>query len=237
MCLIKKLKIIGKKIIYGPKCDSSTYISYLRSKGAEIGDEVELFSIRNLHIDELNPHLLKIGNNVKIVGSEILTHDYSWSVIKGVNGEILGNQKQVIIGNNVFIGHGSVVLCGTVIEDNVIVGANSVVSGRLISNSVYAGSPAKKIMSLDSYIEKRRAAQYQEARSVVRNYFDRFGCTPKEEVLHEYFFLFTNDTNLLNPAFEKKLRECGNYEQSFDCFNLHEPMFASYESFLASCFT
>lgn len=34
-------------------------------------------------------------------------------------------------------------LAGTVIEDNVIIGAGAVVSGKVEKNSVYAGNPAK----------------------------------------------------------------------------------------------
>ena len=54
----------------------------------------------------------------------------------------------IILGNNVWIGRGCILLPGTVIGDNVIVGANSVVKGALESNSIYAGSPATKIKSL-----------------------------------------------------------------------------------------
>lgn len=34
----------------------------------------------------------------------ILTHDYSWSVLKKKYGIIYGNQRKTVIGNNVFIG-------------------------------------------------------------------------------------------------------------------------------------
>lgn len=36
----------------------------------------------------------------------ILTHDYSWSVLKKKYGIIYGNQRKTVIGNNVFIGGG-----------------------------------------------------------------------------------------------------------------------------------
>ena len=54
----------------------------------------------------------------------------------------------IILGNNVWIGRGCILLPGAVIGDNVIVGANSLVKGVLESNSIYAGSPATKIKSL-----------------------------------------------------------------------------------------
>lgn len=46
------------------------------------------------------------------------------------------------------------VLPGTVVEDNVIVGAGSVIRGRLERNSVYIGNPAIRICSISDYKEK-----------------------------------------------------------------------------------
>lgn len=60
----------------------------------------------------------------------------------------------VTIGNNVFIGADSIVLCNTRIGDYVIVGAGSVVTNDLPSNGVYAGNPAKYICSFEEYKNK-----------------------------------------------------------------------------------
>ncbi|MFZ4412857.1 MAG: acyltransferase [Bacteroidales bacterium] len=54
----------------------------------------------------------------------------------------------IIIGNNVFIGSHTVILPGSIIHDNVVIASNSVVKGVLEENSIYGGSPAKKIKSL-----------------------------------------------------------------------------------------
>jgi acetyltransferase-like isoleucine patch superfamily enzyme len=51
--------------------------------------------------------------------------------------------KAIVIGNNVWIGRGCVILPGTIIEDGVVVGANSIVKGLLKSNCIYAGVPIK----------------------------------------------------------------------------------------------
>lgn len=54
------------------------------------------------------------------------------------------------IGNRVLIGMGSIVMDGAVIEDDVVVGANSLVppGKRLESGFLYMGSPAKQIRPL-----------------------------------------------------------------------------------------
>lgn len=54
----------------------------------------------------------------------------------------------IIIGNNVFIGSHSVILPGTIIKDNVVVAANSVVNGILEEKMLYGGSPVKPIKPL-----------------------------------------------------------------------------------------
>ena len=103
------------------------YLKYLRSKGITIGEDVTFHCPKDTRVDITDPHLLTIGNHVNLTGPiTILTHDYGWSVVKGKTGEILGNKKPVTIGNNVFVGWGATILCGTTIEDNVIIGAHAV---------------------------------------------------------------------------------------------------------------
>jgi acetyltransferase-like isoleucine patch superfamily enzyme len=53
------------------------------------------------------------------------------------------------IGNNVFIGAQSVILPDTIIHDDVIIAANSVVKGTLDSGWMYGGSPCKPIKKLN----------------------------------------------------------------------------------------
>lgn len=97
-----------KKLIYKHKATSETYVDYLKSVGVECGDNITIFVPHSTTIDVLNPHLLKIGNNVAITGSaSILTHDYSVFVANHMSdGRLFGKQQPVIIGDNVFIGWG-----------------------------------------------------------------------------------------------------------------------------------
>jgi acetyltransferase-like isoleucine patch superfamily enzyme len=60
------------------------------------------------------------------------------------------SHQPIIIGNNVWIGKGCIILPGTVIEDGVIVGAHSVVKGHLKASSMYAGAPVKLIREITS---------------------------------------------------------------------------------------
>lgn len=54
----------------------------------------------------------------------------------------------VKIGRNVFIGCNSIILKGTAIGDNAVIGAGSVVSGDVPCNCVDAGNPARVVKTL-----------------------------------------------------------------------------------------
>lgn len=102
------------------------------------------------------PYLINIGNHVEITnGCRLITHDGSvWLMREKKEYCNLDHFGPIKIGNNVFIGANSIILPGTVIGDNYIIGAGSVVKGHLDSDSVYAGVPVKKIKSLNSFLEK-----------------------------------------------------------------------------------
>lgn len=50
----------------------------------------------------------------------------------------------------------SIILCGTQIGNNVIIGANSVVSGEYPDDCVIAGNPAKIICTLDEFRKREK---------------------------------------------------------------------------------
>lgn len=83
---------IIRKLIYGHKASSETYIKYLRNIGMKIGEESTIYVPTKTQIDTTRPWLIDIGKNVKITeGVTILTHGFDWSVLKGVYGDILGS--------------------------------------------------------------------------------------------------------------------------------------------------
>ena len=219
-------------------------LEFLRQKGAQIGSDVMVWAPNKTLIDKTNPWLIKIGNHVRITeGVKVLTHDYSWSVLKCYDSEnvcpgaILGAQKPVEIGSNVFIGMNAVITCGVKIGDNVIIGAGSVVTRDCASNGVYAGNPARFIMSIEDFYAKRAANQFLEAKDLALRYKSRFGVAPPQEVFDEYFMLFLpSEDAAKNPRFQFQMKTSGNYDQSVAYMDGQKPMFSSYEEFLEACF-
>ena len=140
-------KFMAKKI----RKIAGTYeetVSDLRCRGVKIGENVDII---NSQIDGEYGFLVSIGNNVTITNATLLTHDAS-------TYKFLGKSKigRIDIGNNVFIGLGSIILPNTRIGDNVIIGAGCVVSGVVEDNSVMAGNPARKICTCEEYLEKHK---------------------------------------------------------------------------------
>ncbi|NLU25579.1 acyltransferase [Acetivibrio thermocellus] len=223
-------------IFFKGKGDSDSYIKHLRKIGVEVGENVVIYSPYKCNIDEQNPHMLKIGNNVKILsGVTILTHDFSWCVTSGLDGIISGAVGKVEIGNNVFIGRNAIIMRNTVIGDNVIIGAGSVVTKDCESNYVYAGVPAKKIMTIEEFHEKRKNLQLQEAKEVAIQYYKRTGKIPSKEILREYIFLFENRENIKDPVVDKVLRDSGHYDLCKKAFENTKPMFNGFLDFLEYC--
>ena len=97
------------------------------------------------------PYLIKLGNHVTVgSGVKFITHDGGVWVFRERFPD-LDLIAPISIGSNVFIGLNSIILPGAKVENNVVIGAGSVVNGLLKKNNVYAGIPAKKIKSLDEY--------------------------------------------------------------------------------------
>lgn len=115
------IRIAGNgKIVCGENCYLS-YFSYVDlANGGELvlGDNVS------------------IGHNVKIYTNGFNTKDF---IVRGVEKHFV---KSVTIGNQVLIGSNVYICPGVKIGNNVVVGANSVVTSDLMSDCVYAGSPA-----------------------------------------------------------------------------------------------
>jgi carbonic anhydrase/acetyltransferase-like protein (isoleucine patch superfamily) len=129
-----------------------------------IGGDAVIYSPTGCYIDETRPWMIEIGCNVSVTESvTILAHGYDWSVFKGKYGDVLGSAGHVRIEDNVFIGMNSTILKGVEIGDNVVIGAGSVVTKSIPPDSVTVGDPCCVIADIDSYLEKRRAAQMDEA--------------------------------------------------------------------------
>lgn len=209
MFVKKFIKHCILRAVYGAKASPEEYYRFLTSIGMRIGEGTIFFDPINTNVDIQNPKLVTIGKNVRITtGCIILTHDFSWSVLGGVYGECVGAVGTIDIGNNVFIGVNSVILRNTIIEDNVVIGAGSVVSGHLEANSVYAGNPAKNIMSIEELYLKRK----EKSEIDIQKILSKIDTTNDDEVwryLREYSCYFQDAPQDMQ---QKIMKDTGYYQ-------------------------
>ena len=153
----KKNILIGRGFSCGRNCRIETNPNFTKCT-LVIGDMVEMNDA--VHITAFDD--VRIGNNV-LMASRIYLSDTS-------HGSYAGNDKDchpsvppslrplsfksVIIEDNVWIGEGVSILPGAHIGKGAIIGANSVVIGKIPEYSIAVGAPAKVIKRFNFIINK-----------------------------------------------------------------------------------
>jgi acetyltransferase-like isoleucine patch superfamily enzyme len=100
---------------------------------AEIGNNVMLAN-RVALVGRYDHHYQQIGVPMRLA-MQIREKEYNWK----------GLHEKVVIGDDVWIGYGSIILSGVKIGEGSIIAAGSVVAKDVEAFSIYAGVPAKKI--------------------------------------------------------------------------------------------
>lgn len=163
------LRKFFKNLIYRIRGEYT--IEQLKNLGLKVG---EYFNPQlGFELDPSHCWLIEIGDNVTFGPHvQVLAHDASTC-------HFIGYAKigRVTIGNNCFIGAGSIILPNVSIGDNVIIGAGSVVTRSIPSNVVAVGNPAKVIMPLDDYIARHKknleaSPTYDESYTLRKNVSD-----------------------------------------------------------------
>lgn len=134
-------------------CNYKTRADILRSLGVVIGENSEIYPSVNFGSE---PYLIEIGNNVRITDNvKLTTYDGEiWALLN--NGKLKNADRfgKIVVGNNVHIGIDSIIMPGVHIGDNVIIGAGSIVTRDIPSNTVAVGVPCKPIETIDEYYYK-----------------------------------------------------------------------------------
>ncbi|QXN23784.1 acyltransferase [Shewanella putrefaciens] len=142
-CYVSGLKfwIFGNRVRIYPQ-------ARIESLGGEIiiGNDVSIG--QNLHIiSKLSVH---IGDKSTISANVFISdvdHYYEDIDVHVMNQALI--TRKTVVGENCFIGYGSVILPGTILGKQCIVGANSVVRGSFPSYCILVGAPAKIVKRYD----------------------------------------------------------------------------------------
>lgn len=170
----KDLLLKGMPVIFNKKGAQISLGDNVTVKSSFLSNLVGLYS-RTIIVTRAPGAKIEIGNNVGISGATIYARKGIYigdNTAIGGNCKILDNDfhpieteerlmllrrkdggdatdlipsKEIHIGRNCFIGCNTIILKGTVLGDNCVVGAGAVVSGKFDDNCVIAGNPAKVI--------------------------------------------------------------------------------------------
>jgi maltose O-acetyltransferase len=116
----------------------------LVAQGLQLGERT--FVARTAYLDPGHPWLITIGDGSGLSpGVIVLVHDAS---MRGHMG--FTRIARVDIGKRVFVGAGAIILPGSRIGDDAIVGAGAVVRGDVPARTLVVGNPAKVVSDVES---------------------------------------------------------------------------------------
>jgi len=137
----KLLEKIGCKIGSNIDIQSPFFIDY--GCHIEVGDNF----FANFNCVFLDCNFIKIGDNV-FMGPNVQLYAAHHPIIASerIKGPELASP--ITIGNNVWIGGGTIICAGVTIGDNTTIGAGSIVVKNIPANVVAVGNPCKVIKNL-----------------------------------------------------------------------------------------
>jgi acetyltransferase-like isoleucine patch superfamily enzyme len=110
-----------------------------------IGDHV-IFGNKVAIVGRYDHCFQQVGVPVRL-SSQIRDDNYQWK----------GLTEVTVIGDDVWVGYGAIIMSGITINDGAIIAAGTVVTKDVEAYSIYAGCPAKKIKDrFDSEADKIR---------------------------------------------------------------------------------
>ena len=144
--------------------------------------------------------------------------------------EFVNSSGRVTIGNNVSFGRNVTVLKGVSIGDNCFIGAGSIVTKDMPSNVIAVGSPCKVMMTLDEYYQKRLLECESEALDYARSIQERFGRKPiPKDFWEEFRFFVDGDEVDLYPEIPIKRQLGPDYDRYV---KNHKAKYSSFDEFL-----
>ena len=139
-------KSVSNKIIIEKKCEFKNSLIFFQNINSNIFIDKNT-TCEGMKLISTEPFDIKIGKNCILSYDIEIRNTDSHEIFSMLNGKRINKGKEVIIEDKVWIGTRCIVLKGSIIEEGAILGAGSILSGRVESNSIYAGIPAKKIKS------------------------------------------------------------------------------------------
>jgi maltose O-acetyltransferase len=129
---------------------SGRQLKQLKADGLQVGENVHIGPMCFLDPDTC--WMISIGDD-STLGPRVTVLAHDASTRRHIGFTKIG---RVIIGKNVFVGAGAIILPGVTVGDDSIIGAGSVVTKDVPAKSVVAGAPARVVAQLDELLEKHK---------------------------------------------------------------------------------
>jgi maltose O-acetyltransferase len=127
-------------------------VKSLVAQGLELGPNVYIG--QRVFLDAGNPWLITIGEgSVLTSGTVVLAHDGSTRLHTGCT-----RIARTVIGKRVFVGAGAVILAGSAVGDECIIGPLTVVRGEIPPRSIVVGNPGCVVADVDSFASRHAEA-------------------------------------------------------------------------------
>ena len=129
------------------------YIEVCKQRGMKVGKDVIFIEAPAFGSE---PYLIEIGDRTKITaGATFINHDGAMYTIRSMEKyKDARNFGRIKLGKNCFVGNNCTFLPGAQMGDNCILGAGSVLNSSMPDNTVYAGTPARFICTIEQYGDK-----------------------------------------------------------------------------------
>jgi len=169
MALIKTIK--GKTPKFGKNCflaENATLIG-----DVDMGDDCSVWFNAVVRGDV---HYIKIGNNVNIQDGAVIHGTYKKAPVNIGNYVSIAHNAVIhgcTIHDNVLIGIGAIIMDGAEIGSNSIIATGAVVTKETLveEGSVYAGTPAKKIKSINKELSEGEIQRIANSYSMYSSWY------------------------------------------------------------------
>ena len=142
------------KWLYIKACrpQSAEFAEFIKRHGKlhAMGDNCRINFAANI----TDPEYVSLGNNVGLSQCNLFGHDGVVAMLNQAYNMKADSVGKIVIGNNVYVGHGAIILPGVHIGSNVIVAAGAVVNRNLPDGVIVAGTPAKVIGNTAEYAQR-----------------------------------------------------------------------------------
>lgn len=144
---------------WSPSACTKFMVAYYRRRGMKINGQPNYISAK-IWFDGTNYDLIELNEGCTISSNvRILTHDWSpYTIGRGMGmafDKPLGVFRPIRVGPFAFVGTNSVVMPGADIGRGAVVGAGSVVRGKVPPWTIVTGSPAEPYGDSREYLKKQ----------------------------------------------------------------------------------